>query len=237
MGVHPVTILSLGASSYGATRPDFTLMEIHCVLLDGGTVATPPAAVSLGGKGDVGEGFEPSLREHLLRRVEESEIPLLHEPDLRANVTKRMGVYLGVLVGPSIADAVAIADLPEGPGRVSAFVNIGGNAANLGTSPLVLSVEPGLNESLTLPPAGERGVIHEMAARTVPVIHLLYVRGLALRHGLPWDPIPLPEPGATRLTVGDGDRGWRFWLIVGAYFAALTLIIRPGRSLRVRQPG
>ena len=34
-----------------------------------------------------------------------------------------------------------------------------------------------------------------MAARGVPVIHLLYVKGLADRYGLPWDPVPLPGPG------------------------------------------
>jgi hypothetical protein len=33
-----------------------------------------------------------------------------------------------------------------------------------------------------------------MAAAGVPVIHLLNVKGLCERYGLPWDPRPLPEP-------------------------------------------
>jgi hypothetical protein len=34
-----------------------------------------------------------------------------------------------------------------------------------------------------------------MAAQNRPCIHLLFVKGLALKYGLPWDPIPLPTPG------------------------------------------
>jgi poly-gamma-glutamate system protein len=42
-------------------------------------------------------------------------------------------------------------------------------------------------------PAGPtRGLLFEFAARGVPVIHLLHVRGLAKDNGLPYDPVPLP---------------------------------------------
>jgi hypothetical protein len=34
-----------------------------------------------------------------------------------------------------------------------------------------------------------------MAAERIPVIHLLNVKGLCERYGLPWDPRPLPAPG------------------------------------------
>ena len=34
-----------------------------------------------------------------------------------------------------------------------------------------------------------------MAAAGVPVIHLLNVKGLCERYGLPWDPRPLPASG------------------------------------------
>lgn len=202
MDVHPVTILSLGASAYGATRPEFNLLDIQQTLMNEGVVSTAPAAVSLGGENDVGGEFDPALRERLLRQVRASGIDVLDEPDLRRNVARRMAVY----------------------GRPAAFVNIGGADANLGTSPLVLRVEPGLNMDLPLPPPEQRGVLFEMAAHGTPVIHLLHIRGLALRYGLPWDPIPLPEPGTTPLRDGAGARGWAFWLITAVYLAALGLI-------------
>ena len=205
MGVHPVTILSLGSSAFGATRPGFNLLDIYQLLLGEGILSTAPAAASLGGEGDLGAEFDPSFRESLLQQIRMSGVPLLLEPDLRENVARRMAIY----------------------GPAAAFVNIGGADANLGSSPLVLKLAAGLNTEVVLPPPAQRGVLFEMAARGVPVIHLLHIRGLALRYGLPWDPVPLPEPGTARLHDEAGSRGVRFWLITVAYFVALGLIAGP----------
>jgi len=208
MDVHPVAILSLGSSAYGATRPGFNVLDIHSLLMNEGILSTGPAAVSLGGEDDAGAGFDPAFREGLLQQILASGVPLVREPDLRENVARRMGIY----------------------GRAVAFVNIGGSDANLGASPLVLKLEPGLNSEVVQPPIAQRGVLFEMAALGVPVIHLLHIRGLALRYGLPWDPVPLPKPGTTVLHDDSGARGGRFWLITAAYFAALGLIVVIGRS-------
>ena len=231
IGAHPVAIVSLGASSYGATRPDLDLLHIYQLLLAANVIATPPAAISLGGEGDVGTGFEPAFREGLLERVRTSGVPLVNEPAFRENVARRLAIYLGAGEADA-AGAAAAAGEQAGVGRMAAFVNIGGNDANLGRSPLVLGVAPGLHESLPLPGDAERGVLYEMSARGVPVIHLLHVRGLARSHGLPWDPVPLPEPGTTTLTRGDEERGLPFWLVIGGYVAALLLIVAAGRSVR-----
>ena len=82
--------------------------------------------------------------------------------------------------------------------RLSAFVNTGGSYANMGTSSDVLKLRPGVNIGVSLPPEDERGVIFEMDFLDIPVIHLLYIKGLALKYGLPWDPIPLPNAGPVR---------------------------------------
>jgi len=217
MGAHPVTILSLGASAYGATRPEFNLLDISQLLTREGILSTVPAAVSLGGEGDLGGEFDPALRDRLLRQIRASGIDAVEEADLRRSVARRMAIY----------------------GQPAAFVNIGGADANLGSSLLVLNLNPGLNPQITLPTPGERGVLYEMAARGVPVIHLLYIRGLALRYGLPWDPVPLPEPGSTRLRNDAGMRDGRFWVITAAYLATLALIAvaRRRRAARLQAPG
>jgi poly-gamma-glutamate system protein len=217
MGVHPVTILSLGASTYGATSPEFNLLDIARLLIREGIVSTEPAAVSLGGGDDVGAEFDPALRDRLLRQIRLSGSDVVDEPDLRRNVARRLAIY----------------------GRPVAFVNIGGADANLGSSPLVLKVPPGLNRDVSLPPADERGVLFEMAAAGVPVIHLLHIRGLALRYGLPWDPLPLPEPGTTVLRESARQRDWRFWLITAAYFVVLGLMVavRRRRYDSLQAPG
>jgi len=214
IGARPAAILSLGASSYGATWPDLDLLRIHQLLLDAGVIATPPSAVSLGGEGDVGAEFEPAFREALLERVRKSGVTLVSEPALRDNVARRMAIYRGAV----------------------AFINIGGNEANMGKSPMVLGVAPGLSESLPLPVAAQRGVLYEMSARGVPVIHLLHIRGLAGSYGVPWDPVPLPEPGTTAFTRGADDRGWPFWTIIVGYFAIILVIATTARQ-GVKRPG
>jgi len=208
LGAHPVVILSLGASSYGATRPDFHLLDLYRLLQSGGLVDAPPAAVSLGGEGDTGGEFPPELVEHLQADAALAGVPVLEEADLEENVARRMSIY----------------------GTPKAFVNLGGAEANLGTDPMILEVPPGLVPPGELPDGGEmppptrRGVLLEMAARGVPVIHLLHVRGLVLAHGLAWDPVPLPAPGTTPLRRNDSPPDWRFWLLTAAFLGTLAVV-------------
>lgn len=183
MEVYPVAILSLGASSYGGTNVDFDLLSIYQLLLREGVLTVQPAAISLGGEKDIGQDFKPETKERLLKQIEASGIPFIYEPDLQKNVAARMKIYQG----------------NSSASRISAFINIGGNYADLGASALVLEVKPGLNKNVSLPAKSERGVLFEMAAQEIPCVHLLFIKGLAMKYGLPWDPIPLPKPGASEL--------------------------------------
>jgi len=220
MKVHTVIIISLGASSYGATNEEFNLLDMYQLLLKRKVIDVPAAAVSLCGEKDVGEYLEPELKENLIRQVEASGIPLIRESDLRSSVAVRMGIYKGIDVG--IYEGGERGE--RGRGRVSAFINAGGGYANLGTSPLALDVEPGLNMGLSLPAEGERGVLFAMAARGVPVIHLLHIRGLSLRYGLPWDPVPLNKPGEVRLYDIQEQEQAAFWLVAVAFFLILIVL-------------
>ena len=196
MDVRPIVILSLGASSFGGTRVDFNLLDIYELLLRGGISAFPPAAASLGGEQDIAAELEESVRQRLIGQIRESGITFVYEPDLQKNVSRRMQIYRE----------------SSGSSGISAFVNIGGSHVNLGTSELALALKPGLNTRLEIPAKPERGVIFEMAARGIPCIHLLFIRGLAMKYGLPWDPVPLPAP---RGEIGDshlfspGESRWQ----------------------------
>jgi poly-gamma-glutamate system protein len=214
LGAIPLTLLSPGSSSWGATRPEFDLIDLHRVLLERGIIHASAAAASLGGSGDTGREFDPEVRDRLARKIVDSGIRFLDEPDLAANVAARMAIY----------------------GDVVAYVNIGGSDASLGTSPEILEVPAGLSLDLlgriALPPAEQRGVLFEMAAAGVPVVHLLHVRGLALRFGLPWDPVPLPLAGTTRLREDARGRGPAFWLLAAAWAAGLAAVALVGRGRR-----
>ncbi len=209
MKVRPVSILSLGASSYGATNTEFDLLDIYSVLRLAGLCDDPPAAVSLGGGKDSGLDFEPEVRDRLIRKIRATGLPFIDESDLSRNVSRRMAIYQR-----------------EAKGKIAAFINSGGGYANIGTSPLVLNLKPGLNRFVTLPPREARGVLYEMAARNTPVVHLLFVKGLTQKFGLPWDPVPLPSPADS----GFGEvrfGGAAFWLVCAAYFGFLLLLGLP----------
>ena len=178
LGVNPVLILSLGSSSFGADRVDWTLLDILQSLKNKGLLDASIAGVSLGGADDVGNDFDPVTRKILTDKMKSSGIPIVNEPDLPRNVARRMEIYFGSM----------------GATRIAAFVNIGGSQADLGVDPLVLKLEPGVNRQITPPEKEERyGVVFAMAKRHIPVVHLLHIKGLLLKYGLPWDPTPLPK--------------------------------------------
>ncbi|HYK90191.1 MAG TPA: poly-gamma-glutamate system protein [Acidobacteriota bacterium] len=204
--VHAVCILSLGASSYGATDMDFNLLDIYSVLQRSGIVREPPAAISLGGDKDIGLDLEPEVRDALTRKITGQSIPFINEPNLPRNVETRIQVYQS-----------------HAKSGISAFINSGGGYANLGTSALALQLKPGLNTHVELPPKETRGVLFEMAAAGTPVIHLLYIKGLIEKHDLPWDPIPLPRARQSPA----GLRGVVFWFVCITYFGLILCVLAP----------
>lgn len=220
MQVHPVVIISLGASSFGASDPDFTLLEIYDLLINKKLFTVGPAAVSLGGHNDSGQEFEDYILQKMQKRIEASGIPLIEKTDLRQNVAARMRIYQSE---------------NEDISSIKLFINAGGSWANMGESPLILEVKSGLNVSLEIPPVEQRGVIFAMAAEGIPVIHLLNMRGLVQRYRLPWDPVPSPEPGSWRPTSEMADNT-RFIIISTGYLIALVLLILYVTAARRRVP-
>jgi len=221
MEIYPIIIISLGSSSYGATNPDFNLLHIYEVLVQKRILTIKPAAISVGGDKDVGRDFDPQIKEQLIQQIDSSGLPFIHEPDLEKNVARRMKLFEG----------------NSSKSRIAAFVNIGGSYANIGTSELVLKVKPGLNKPNFIPPNSERGVLFEMATRNIPIVHLLYIKGLALKYGLPWDPIPLPEPGELGSFNLRLNHNIRFWVIAVIYLAMLMVLVVYGVKSNIRPTG
>jgi poly-gamma-glutamate system protein len=203
-GVRPFVISSLGASEWGGNIPAFSWLDMEDCLRAQGLIGVAPVARTVGGEEDVGKDMSPEGRALLLARLRAGAVPFFEEPDLERNVARRMALYRAA----------------AGPRPLKAFVNVGGSWANLGTDPAVLEVEPGLARRVAVPPPSRRGVLQAMAADGIPVIHLLNVKGLCERYGLPWDPRPLPAPGDGP-EVRPGARSAASPLLAVGYLAAV----------------
>ncbi len=209
MDLRALLICSLGASQWGANHPEFHWLRVLDCLERSPLAMSGPVALSLGGDGDEGLDMSPEGREFLLRAASETGLPVLSEPNLARNVAERLRLL----------------EMAAGGAAVRAFINVGGGYANMGTDSEILRVPPGLAVFSRIPSHEQRGMIFEMAARRLPVIHLLYIKGLCDRYGLPWDPTPLPDPG-------EGEfYGWKevtpqtFMILAGAYFLLIAAVL------------
>ncbi|MBN2206789.1 MAG: poly-gamma-glutamate system protein [Candidatus Aminicenantes bacterium] len=207
LGARPLVIASLGASQWGANRPGFGWIEMSSCLREAGLFTETAVAVSLGGEGDAGLDLSREGREILSEKMARTGIPLITESDLARNVEARMTAY----------------DRAAGGSAIKAFVNIGGSWANMGTDASVLALAPGLSADRLAYHPGRNGVIQAMSARGVPVVHLLNIRGLCRRYGLPWDPAPIPRFDAFSFKKAVRPGGAAFFVLLGVYLALLVL--------------
>jgi hypothetical protein len=139
----------------------------------------------------------------------ESGIYFFREPDLRRNVEAKMRLY----------------EEKAGHDKIKAFINVGGSWSNMGEDAQVLKLKPGLSKIKTFPPVEKRGILYEMAARKVPVIHLLYIKGLVRKYGLVWDPVPLPEPGDGKIYQLAKEKQAAFLFLAALYFLFVILVL------------
>lgn len=210
LGARPVSISSVGSSSWGANEPAFTWLDME-VALERAGLGPRSVAASLGGEDDEGSGLGPDARRLLVAAIARSGVPLLSGATLDARIGARMDAY----------------DAASG-GRIAAFVNIGGALANTGTCPGVMHLRPGVHR--VMPPCrGEPGVMWRMSARGIVVLHLLHADGIAAAFGLPVDPVPLPEPGRGA-PFAQASRPGSAALLV-AFLACLLAIVRMGSGV------
>lgn len=207
LGARPLLILSLGSSEWGANQPGFGWLEMEDCLRRAGLVSVATAAVSLGGDEDAGVGMSEAVRRSLIAKIRDRGLMLVEGGSLEDDVRQRLKAYR----------------IRAGLGRLGLFINVGGNWANLGRSSSVLKLRPGLlgRKEVSMPEPGETGVLQAMAGRGVPVIHLLNIRGLAERYGLPWDPKPLPAPGGGGVYLRARRESRLFAVMSGLYLAAM----------------
>lgn len=182
LDLKPITICALGSSMWGANIPELTWLDMEKILYQQGLLNYKTVASSIGAGEDTGEGLTEEGKNLILSAIKRYQILLIKEITLEESIQKRLKIYFE--------------NAKED--KIKLFVNIGGASANFGECIEALKIPPGLNKNLKICHNLNRGIIYEMAEKGIPIIHLLDIRNLALKNGLPLDPIPLPE-------IGKGD--------------------------------
>lgn len=183
LGIHTVSISSIGASQWGANYPDFTWLDMEVLLYDNGFISSRSSAASIGGRNDLGRLLSPRGRSLILENIRSHNIPLVRAASLIENVSQRMEFY----------------HQSEPQNGYSILVNIGGGVASLGTSFNHKLLSPGIVERSDLEnitrPGGIEGVFSRLVREGVKAMHILNIQRLTNMLKMPYAPIPIPEIG------------------------------------------
>jgi len=192
LDLQPVAISSAAASGWGANLPDFLWLDMERVLRDHKLISFRSVAASIGGVEDRGLGMVEETRATLNRGIVRAGLPLLTADSFKEGVDKRMELYMQ----------------KAGGSRIAAYINVGGGTTSVGKSLGKRLLRSGLNTRL---PPGARSIDSVMTRfldQHVPVIHLVRVKDMATRYGLPVR-TGLPDEEYQMPAVGTGQVFYR----------------------------
>jgi poly-gamma-glutamate system protein len=185
LGLKPVIVSSLGSSMFGANDPEFGWLDMETAIRHAGIWHARTTAVVLGGESATAESLTGTGREMLIRAARRNG----YEPIVASDLAE---------LKREVVKAISSA-APEGP---VALINVGGAVLGIGTCLDAYGLPNGLIRKKLPCDRGVTGLVHDFTARSVPVLHILYIKRLALDWGLPYDPVPLPPIGENSRIYG-----------------------------------
>ena len=184
MEITPYIVSSVGSSHWGATSPDFTWIDMEKILVSQDKLTHQSIAVSYGGKSDAGGGMSPFGREQIYNAFERSGISKFIEVErLSESVQTRLDLYK------------ESAHLNE----YSAYINVGGGAASVGTLDQAREIPPGFSMPSDLKSIRDGSMLMQFASMGVPIVHILNIRELCKKYGVKFAPVPFPPIGQGKL--------------------------------------
>ena len=187
-GLKPFVMTSIGASSYGATNPAFTIFDMLEYLYEKEIIKTRINIVSLGGNNDIGDTFgkynDFKDQNAIIERINKSGVTFLYEKHFDTNIEKRLQI------------------INENTKNVKLFANIGGNSVGIGVRENAYYKENGIlyankYKKTSFITSGE-GLIEKFLSNGVDVIQMLNLKQIAAEYGLEYGFNKLPD-------VGTGD--------------------------------
>ena len=168
VGAEPVITSSVGASTWGATDPEFTWLDMEQQLAAAGLWKWRSIAASIGGVGDRGGGLTPEGKALALAAIDRSGARLMLPENLQKAREMRLDVYKAGNSG----------ELPP------VLVNVGGNHVIFGEgghqTPLPEGISFGYHPLL----ASHDGLAADFLRSNRPVIHIINIAQIAAKHNI-----------------------------------------------------
>lgn len=203
-GLKEIGILSFGSSTHGANDPDLTYPDMEHLLWEKGLIQNRSTWFSDGGMNDQGGEMPAEIRTAIEERLKGYGYLFLKAPDLRSAILDRYRLY-------------------NESEEIKCFVNVGGNDVSFGDSMIIVYSDGGILTSL--PDRDDTtGLVQLFLRDHVPVIHLLNIKSLAGKYGLPVDPSFIPEPGSAPVYWQKSYHKWICFcgIVIGAWLLYLS---------------
>lgn len=185
MQLEPLLIVSLGSSTWGANLPESPWPVLASELRRNGFIHKRADFYTLGAGGELGQGLSPEGEALLREAASNAGVELLTANNLQEMITRKT----------QLLDAF----------KPGVFISIGGSQANLGDAEEVLRLPPGLVPANQSDVAGN-GVIGAAVRGNTPVIHMLNIRSISRKVGIPYDSNPR-KTGPSRSIIGWSSLG------------------------------
>lgn len=169
-GADVTMVLSLGSSTWGANDPSNAWPVVSSFLRTKGFIRTKANFYTPGGDNETGMGLSPEAMEWMRDAARRDGTPFIVKKSLEEVINWKMS-----LIGEKHPKVV---------------ISIGGSNANLGDDEAILKLKPGLTKDINT--YGGDGVIGRAIRKGYPVIHMLNLRELSAKEGIPFDSEPSP---------------------------------------------
>ena len=162
----PILISSVGASTWGANRPEFTWLDMESKLNEAGLWPWRSSAVGIGGGNDQGQGLTPEGLALIQAAIERSGVTPLGGGTLEEAVNQRVALYKELNQG----------QLPK------VLINVGGSHAFLGEQGHKMALRQGLTQGYHPYIADTGGLAAKFIMENRGVIHFININRLAAHY-------------------------------------------------------
>ena len=172
MGIKPVIISSVGSSSWGANKKDFSWLDMELHLYNNNLINFKSVASSIGGENDLGGQISQQGIEDIEEIIGSKNIELVNEENLSSNIVKK----------------ISILDRYNNISNYKAFINIGGGSASIGYGDGKKTLKVGIISPLEKNKINYEGFHNSIAKyfldKDIPFINIKNINLLAKPAGL-----------------------------------------------------